>query len=67
MYWDRCDIVEAHYLFCCDYHEGQWSGLYAKLCRIGKYFEPSHVFNYDTLTENGQVIYDNLVETRVNT
>ena len=28
MYWDRFDIVIAHYLFCCHYHAGQWSALY---------------------------------------
>ncbi len=35
MYFDRFDIVSAHYAFCADYHEGQYSDLYAKLSRIG--------------------------------
>lgn len=62
MYFDRFDIVSAHYAFCADYHEGQGSELYAKLCRIGNYFSPSIVWKgYDSLSENWQIIYDNLV------
>ena len=64
MYFDRFDIVSAHYAFCADYHEGQYSDLYAKLCRIGNYFTPSMAWKgYDSLSENGKVIYDNLVES----
>ena len=62
MYFDRFDIVSAHYAFCADYHGGQYSDLYAKLCRIGNYFRPGMAWSgYDSLSENGQVIYDNLV------
>jgi hypothetical protein len=61
MYFDRFDIVSAHYAFCCDYHEGQGSELYAKLCRIGNYFTPGMAWKgYDSLSENGQMIYHNL-------
>lgn len=64
MYFDRFDIVSAHYAFACDYHEGQWSELYKKLCRIGKYFNPSAMWKgYDSLSDNGKEIYDNLVAT----
>jgi len=64
MYFDRFDIVSAHYAFCADYHSGQYSELYAKLSRIGNYFRPGMAWNgYDSLSENGQVIYDNLVES----
>ena len=63
MYYDRFDIVSAHYQFAADNHGGQNSELYAKLCRIGKYFKPSTFWSgYDSLTENGKVIYDNLSE-----
>lgn len=62
MYFDRFDIVSAHYTFACDHHGGQYSELYAKLCRIGNYFRPGMArTGYDSLSENGQVIYDNLV------
>ncbi len=63
MYWDRFDIVEAHYAFLADYHEGQWSDKYARLCRIGKYFRPSPLFRgFESLTENGKAIYQQLEE-----
>lgn len=62
MNWDRFDIVEAHYAFCCDHHEGQWSELYARLCRIQRYFKPGIGFRgFASLTENGQEIYSQLV------
>ena len=60
MYWDRFDIVEAHYLFCRDWHSGQWSDLYARMCRIQKYFTPGTFLEYESLTENGKAIYDKL-------
>ena len=64
MYFYRFDIVSAHYAFCADYHGGQYSELYAKLCRIGNYFRPGMAWNgYQSLTENGQLIYDNLAES----
>lgn len=63
MYWDRFDIVEAYYCFFCDYHEGQYSNKFMRLNRMFKYHKPSPLFNgYDSLSENGKAIYDNLVE-----
>lgn len=62
MFFDRFDIVEAHYAFACDYHSGQWSELYAKLSRISKYFTPSPLWRgFESLSENAQEIYNNLV------
>lgn len=62
MYFDRFDIVEAHYAFCCDYHEGLHSRLYARLCRILTYLRPSPMFRgYESLSDNGRMIYDELV------
>ena len=63
MYFDRFDIISAHYQFAADYHGGQYSDLYAKLSRISSYFRPGIAWSgYDSLTDNGQSIYDNLVE-----
>jgi hypothetical protein len=60
MYWNRFDIVEAYYLFCRDYHVGI-DDLYTRLCHIREYFKPAPNLEYDTLSENGQTIYDTLV------
>ena len=60
MYFDRLDIIEAHYLYLSENHEGQWSEKYAKLCKILKYFSPSPFLKYESLSENGQAIYMNL-------
>jgi hypothetical protein len=50
MYFNRFDIVEAHYTYCVDYHSGQFSDLYKKLCKITKYFTPSPMFKgYESL------------------
>jgi len=63
MYFDRFDIVEAYYAFFCDYHEGQYSDKYRRLCRILRYFKPSPLFQgYESLSENARCIYDDLVE-----
>jgi len=59
-YFDRFDIVDAHYWFCVDYHTGQRSHLYARQCRISGYFKPSPLAT-GPATENAQAIYDNLV------
>ena len=61
MYFDRFDIVSAHYAHAVDYHEGMGSELYAKQCRISEYFTPGMAWQgYDSLSENGKVIYDQL-------
>ena len=61
MYFDRFDIVEAHYWFCTDYHEGQSSEKYERLCRISQYFTPGACSNGPS-TENAQEIYNELAE-----
>lgn len=63
MYFDRFDIVEAHYLFYSHYHSGGASEGYKRLSRItgSMHFRPSPLLAYDTLSENAQAIYDNLV------
>ena len=61
MYFDRFDICEAYYLFFSHYHEGQWSKKYARLSKMLGYFKPAPMLRYDSLTDNGKVIYDNLI------
>ena len=38
---DRWDIVEGHYWFYVDWHGGQGSYFYQRLCRIRSYYKPS--------------------------
>ena len=61
MYFDRFDICEAYFLYFTEAHEGQTSEKYSRLYHMLSYFKPSPVLKYETLTENGQAIYDNLV------
>jgi hypothetical protein len=60
MYFDRFDIVEAYYLFFSHYHRGQFSNEYIRLSKIIKYFKPRFNLSYETLTENGKIIYTTL-------
>lgn len=63
MYWDRFDIVEAYYLFFSNYHWGQDSDMYQRMSRMLDYFKPSPILRYEYLSDNAQVIYDNLVDS----
>ena len=61
-YFDRFDICEAYYLFFRDWHNGQTSKEYLRLCKMQKYFKPSTLLNNsESLTENGYEIYINLL------
>lgn len=61
MWFDRFDILSAHYAFAAAHHGGQGSDLYFRLSRIGRYFTPGAAWRgYDSLSENGQAIYDDL-------
>ena len=42
--FDRFDIMEALYLYYTDWHNGQWSREYKRLCHMQKYFKPSFYF-----------------------
>lgn len=56
--FNRFDIVEAHYAFNMDYHEGQYSKSYKRLSKISKYFKPSPLFyGFESLSDNGKEIY----------
>lgn len=62
MYFNRFDIVEAHYAFYSDYHQGQASYYYSRLCKISLYYRPGISYNgYYSLSENSKMIYDDLV------
>lgn len=63
MYFDRFDICEAYYLFGSDYHSGQFSKEYAYIGRaLNLGFKPGASLRYESLSENGKEIYDNLVK-----
>ena len=63
MYFDRFDIIEAYHLFFVNYHEGQTSRKYMRLCKMRKYYKPSLTFSgVDSLSENALEIYENLVK-----
>lgn len=57
----RYDIVEGHYWFYTDWHSGQWSREYERLCKITRYFRPGAGHNGPTSYES-QHVYDQLVE-----
>ena len=67
MYWDRFDICEAYYVYAMLYHNGQWSKEYEIFGRLHNMkFKPSPLIsNESDLTENGRVIFDNLVENGI--
>lgn len=62
-YFDRFDIVEAHYLYNSGHYIGMGSSEYRKMCHMQSYFKPRLGFgDPENLTENGQAIYAALVE-----
>lgn len=61
MYFDRWNIVEAHYWFASDYHGGQFSELYSRLCRVSRYFRPS-ILSCGPSSEDACRIYNALEE-----
>jgi hypothetical protein len=62
MYYDRFDIVAAHYAFYADWHQGQNSTFYSRLSRIGRYYSPSDSARHlrGEEYENARQIYANL-------
>lgn len=61
MYFDRFDILEAWYLYLSHTHDGQGSEAYARLSKMSTYFSPRPSLSVHTLSENGRLIYDQLV------
>lgn len=67
MFYDRFDICDAWYLFLSEYHEGQFSEKYSRLSCLLKYYSPApSLYGVENLTENGQEIYQNLVDNEEN-
>ena len=66
MYYDSYDICEAYYLYASHYHEGQFSQLYEIFARLDNLkFKPRLMLSdVADLSENGQMIYENLVEKK---
>ncbi len=60
-HFDRFDIVQAHFWYAADYHDGQWSNLYKRLCRIKEYYHPGAIERGPT-TDNAKAIYKDLQE-----
>ncbi len=60
-YYNRFDIIEAHYWFCADHLEGQFSDKYIRACHILEYFDPTRLFNGPG-GKNSQAIYDALCD-----
>lgn len=60
MHFDRFDICKAWYLWLSHNHAGQSTTEYSRLCKMGEYFKPSPMLSYETLSENGQAIYNNI-------
>jgi hypothetical protein len=59
--FDRLDIIEAHYLFLTEHHEGQGSESYSKLSTIGTYYTPSFAGpSWESLSPNARDIYRDL-------
>ena len=61
MYYDRFDIVDAHYWWNVHHHTGQWSSEYERQCRISRYFTPSPLATGPS-SENAQEIYNSLCD-----
>ena len=61
-YYDRFDIVSAHYCHAVLFHEGLGSKLYQRLSRMGRYFKPGlHPDDPYSLSSNAQDILADLV------
>ncbi len=58
-YYDRFDIVEAHYWWNVHHHTGQGSYEYIKQCKISTYFKPSPLSD-GPASDNAIEIYDDL-------
>ena len=65
MYFDRFDIVAAYHLWFTHYYSG-FDANYIRRCRLEERlgFVPAFNHSYEALTENGQIIYDQLEEKK---
>lgn len=66
MEFNRFDICEAYYLFASYWHGGQFSKEYRIFGRLEKIgFKPSPTLSLESLSENGVLIYQNLVRKNI--
>lgn len=63
---DIFDRLEGLYVYCVDYHEGQWSFLYSLIGRLfnAGFRKRSLCLDFYTLTNEGKVYYHQLVTRR---
>lgn len=55
---DRFEYCAGTYLFCSEHYVGQASDLYARLCRIGRWFKPGAAsIKWETLSEEARDVY----------
>jgi hypothetical protein len=55
MFFDRFDIMSAHYAFYCDFYSGMSDVFYMKLCRIQKTLTVSPMWKgFESLSDNGK-------------
>ena len=58
---DRFDILEGHYAFYYDFHNGTQSDYYKRLKKLIKFYNPGDQFQgYDDLSEDGVKVYHRL-------
>lgn len=58
---DRFDIVEGHYWFYCDWHGGQGTKEYKRLCKLTTYFKPG-ILQHHVSTEESLQVYITLMK-----
>lgn len=58
---DRWDIVEGWYWFLTEYHGGQYSESYRRLCRLQEYYSPGHNHGVRGLTGGAREVYEHNV------
>jgi hypothetical protein len=63
MKFNRRAILEGWYWYCADYHGGQWSWLYKRLCKIYKYYKPGFM-QTGPESEESIEIYNNCVRLK---
>jgi len=60
--YNRSDIVDAYYWYFLQYHGGQNSHEYKRLCKLLTYYSPSHSMQFGKLSFNAWGIYDGILK-----
>lgn len=53
--YDRVDIIQAHYWYYTNYHNGIMSKEYARLCKLQQYYKPGRFENMPTSYSAAQI------------